>query len=149
MTTIRPATREDIPRIVEMGRRFYAASGYEQIAPASNPSIAGLAIITMDQGVMLVAAADDLLVGMASLFIEPFTFNPSVTVANELAWWIEPEHRGGMLAVRMMAAIEDACRAKDVDLIRMAVLSNSPPQAAALYERLGYVRSDSHYMRNL
>lgn len=147
MTTIRPATREDVPAIVEMGRRFYAASGYEAIAPASNPSIAGLAILTMESGVMLVAEADDELVGMASLFIEPFTFNPAVTIASELAWWIEPAHRGGMLAVRMMAAIEAACRAKGVDRIRMATLATSPPQAAALYERLGYQHSDSHYMR--
>lgn len=149
MSTIRPATREDIPAIVEMGRRFYAASGYEAIAPASNPSIAGLAILTMEQGVMLVVEGDGELIGMASLFLEPFTFNPSVTIATELAWWIEPAHRGGMLAVRMMASIEEACRAREVTAIRMATLANSPPQASALYERLGYQHSDSHYMRML
>lgn len=148
MTTIRPATREDIPRIVEMGRRFYAASGYEAIAPVSDASIAGLAILTMDgAGVMLVAEADEQVIGMVCLFIEPFTFNPSVTVATELAWWIEPECRGGMLAVRMMGALEEACRAKGAQWVRMATLVTSPPQAAALYERLGYQRGDSYYMR--
>jgi len=147
---VRPATRADIPRIIEMGRRFYAASGYETIAAASNPSIAGLAIITMDQGVMLVAESDDGdVIGMACLFLEPFVFNPSVTVASELAWWIEPEHRGGLLARKMMLAIEEACRAREVGVIRMAALETSPPQAAALYERMGYARSDSHYMRIL
>lgn len=146
---IRAATRDDIPRIVEMGRAFYAASGYEAIAPASIPSIAGLAILTMEQGVMLVAEVNGAVVGMACLFIEPFTFNPSVMVANELAWWIDPEHRGTLLAAKMLDAIECACREREVDVIRMATLENSPPQAATLYERKGYRRSDSHYTRML
>jgi GNAT superfamily N-acetyltransferase len=146
---IRQATHEDIPRIVEMGRAFYAASGYEAIAPASIPSIAGLAIVTMEQGVMLVAESDDRVVGMASLFLEPFTFNPEVTVASELAWWIDPDHRGGTLAVRMLHAIGEACQSKGVKVIRMAALESSPPQVAGLYGRAGYVRSDSHYMRIL
>lgn len=146
---VRHATRDDIPRIVEMGQAFYAMSGYAQIAEASIPSLAGLAIVTMETGVMLVAEADGEVVGMACLFIEPFTFNLEVSVASELAWWIEPEHRGGMLAMQMMQAIDAACRAKGAGVIRMAALRNSPPQAAALYERLGYQKADSHYMRVL
>lgn len=147
---VRPATRADIPRIVEMGRRFYAASGYEAIAPASDASIAGLAILTMDgAGVMLVAESEGKVIGMVCLFIEPFTFNPAVTVATELAWWIEPECRGGLLASRMMDAQEDACRAKGAQWVRMAKLPTSPPQVDALYERRGYQPGDSYYMRAL
>lgn len=149
MTTIRSATREDVPAIVAMGERFYAASGYESIAPVARESIAGLALLTMESGVMLVAEADGELVGMVSLFLEPFTFNPAVTLATELAWWIEPDHRGGMLAVRMMAALEESCRAKGAQWVRMATLATSPPQASAIYERLGYQPGDRYYMRAL
>lgn len=145
---IRKATHDDIPRIVEMAERFYASTDYPAIGPASKASLAGLAIITMESGVMLVAQTDHgEVIGMACLFIEPFTFNPSILVASELAWWIEPEHRGGALAGRMMRAIENECHGMDVNVIRMATLRNSPPQAAAIYERMGYAQSDSHYMR--
>ena len=147
--TVRNATQDDIPRIVEMARTFYADSGYTAIAEASIPSLAGLAIITMESGVMLVAEADGAVVGMACLFVEPFTFNPSVMVASEIAWWVDPAHRGSLLAKEMLSVIDDRCKALGVNVIRMATLANSPPQAAALYERLGYTKADSYYMRIL
>lgn len=144
---VRDATQADIPRIVEMAREFYAISGYRDIAEASIPSLAGLAIITMESGVMLVADDGGDVVGMACLYIEPYVFNPEVTIANEIAWWIEPSHRGTLLAMKMMTAIHARCAEKEVKAIRMAVLKDSPPAAVGVYERLGYVKTDSHYMR--
>lgn len=148
-TIVRPATREDIPRIVDMALRFYPTTHYAKIADVTKESAAGLAIIAMESGVMLVAEKDGAVIGMACLVVGPFEFNVSVTMATELAWWIEPEHRGSTLALRMMEAIHAAARERGASVVRMATMANSPPQAAAMYERLGYVHSDSHYMKVL
>lgn len=146
---IRTATHDDIPRIIEMAQAFYATTSYARFSPISYQSAAGLAIITMESGVMLVAEKDGELVGMTCLIIVPFLFNVSLTVAEEIAFWIEPEHRGGMLAIRLLKEIEKECRAKMVDVIRMATLIDSPPQAASLYLHEGYEKSDSHFMKGL
>lgn len=144
---IRPATHADIPRIVEMAQRFYPTSGYERIAPLTETQAAGLVLVTMETGVMLVAESDGDIVAMACLHVEPFLFNPATTIAQEIVFWIEPEHRGGMLAARMLKAIDAACKEQGVDVIRMATLPGSPPQAAHLYERMGYTPSESYFVR--
>lgn len=148
-TVIRSATREDVPRIVEMARRFFPESGYARIAPMPDAQAAGLALITMDSGIMLVAEVDGTIAAMACLHIEPFLFNPAVTIAQELVFWIEPEFRGGMLAARMLRAIEERCNKRGVRVIRMATLPSSPEAAAQLYERSGFALSETYFVKVL
>lgn len=149
MTTIRQATLDDVPRIVEMAQRFYPQSGYTKLGPMMKECAAGLALITMESGVMLVAESDDSLVGMVCLHVDPFTFNPNILIAHELVFWIEPEHRGGMLAVRMIKAGEQAAAECGAKWNRMATLAASDEAAGVMYERMGYVRSESYYVKEL
>lgn len=146
---IRPATLGDVDAIVAMSQRFYDASDYPALyGPMAKESAAGLAIITMDTGVMLVAEEAGAVVGMVSLHVEPFLFNPDSPkkTASELVWWIEPEHRGGMLAARLLKAVNAACDAIGA-IPRMATLAGSPPQAGALLQRMGYTPTETYYTR--
>lgn len=145
---IRQATRADVPAIVDMAMRFYAVSGYERIAPIAKESAAGIVLVCIDAGVMLVAEREDgSIAGMVCLHIEPYLFNIDTTIAQEIAWWIEPDARGGMLAARLLKAAEAAAREAGASVLRMGVLHDSPPQAAALYERMGYSPSDRAYLK--
>lgn len=147
---IRPATHEDVPAIVAMAERFYPASNYGRIAPLHKNSAAGLALVTMAAGVMLVAEdASGALQGMACLHIEPFLFNVDTVIAQEIVWWIEPEARGGMLAVRLLKAAVNACAERGATVIRMAALPSSPQAAGQLYERMGFELSESYYVKVL
>lgn len=154
---IRPATRDDIPRLVEMAQRFYPESPYPLIyGDMPKEQVAGLSIIAMEglashgivPGVMLVAEHEGELVGMACLHVDPSTFNP-VTVAGEIVWWIEPEHRGGMTAVRLLKASEKAAQERGAHVVRMACLATSPPEAAAIYERMGYAHTETIFTKRL
>ncbi len=142
---IRWATMDDVPRIVEMALSFYAMTPYPDIVASSKEQMAGLAIMMMREHVMLVAERNDEVVGMAALTIEPFIFNPTVRVANELVWWMDESARGGMLAARLLKAIETECKKIGVDIIRMALMADSPRSADGIYRKLGYRMSDSHY----
>lgn len=146
---IRQAIHADIPRIVEMAARFYAQTRYPDIAPLAKESAAGLAILMMDQGVMLVADVDGEVVGMVGLFIEPFTFNVATTMATELVWWVEPEHQRSGVGGELLAAIEPACRAKGADVIRMMCLAGQSEGAEAIYGRMGYVPSEHAFTKVL
>lgn len=147
--TVRHATKSDIPRIVEMSEQFYATTAYPALAPLAKESAAGLALIMIETGVMLVAEHDGRVVGMVGLFIEPFTFNVTVTVATEIVWWVAPDAQGAGAGRELLAAIEPACKARGAHAIRMMCLASSPPQAAALYARMGYMPSEHAFTKRL
>lgn len=157
MATIRPATMDDVPAIVEMAKRFYPESPYPTIygdMPAEQA--AGLAIVAMQgmaehgivPGVMLVAEHGGALVGMLCAHIDPATFTPAV-IAAELVWWVEPEHRGGMTAVRLLRAGEAAARERGADVFNMAALATSPEEAHQILQRMGYAPTHTIYTKRL
>lgn len=146
---IRPATVDDVDGIVEMARKFYETTDYASLCPMEDIQAAGLACLLIDSGVMIVVERDGELIGMAGLHIEPFTFNPTITMATELVYWLNPEARGGMIAAHLLEAITEECKASGCDVIRMMTLRTSPPQAAALYDRYGYTPSENVFTKRL
>lgn len=143
---IREASHEDIPVIVEMSRKFYAGTSYSRFAEFNEEVVANLARTLIETGVMLVADEGHV-VGMVGLFVGPFMFNGNVLAAYEVVWWVEPDAQGHGAGKALLAAIEPACKAKGCASIQMVHLANSPPQAAALYERLGFVHTETSYTR--
>lgn len=154
---IRPATIDDVPALVDMAERFYPLSPYPAIygdMPASQA--AGLVIVTMQgmaefgiaPGVMLVAEKEGHLIGMLCAHIDAATFTPAV-VAAELVWWMEPEHRGGMGAVRLVKEGENHAREKGATVFNMCVLSTSPEEAAGLLRMMGYAPTHTVYSKRL
>lgn len=146
---IRYAERDDIPAIIEMGAEFYATTNYAEFADYAPESIEGLAIMLIETGVLLVAESEGKLVGMAGLVIAPFLFNHSLHSAHEVMWWVSPESRSTGAGIALLRAIEPACREAGAVMIQMIHLSNSPPAAAAAYERAGYIHTESSYSKVL
>jgi GNAT superfamily N-acetyltransferase len=143
---IRNATHDDIPAIVEMSRKFYATTSYADWAAFCPDTVADLSRMLIDTGVMLVYGSERP-VGMVGLVVAPFMFNASQTAAYEVVWWVEPEAQNQGAGKALLAAIEPACKAKGCAAIQMIHLHNSPPQAAALYERMGYGHTESSYTK--
>lgn len=146
---VRPATEADIPALVAMSRAFYATTSYSGFAPMADDAVVELARAMIATGTMLVATVDGRVVGMVGLFIAPFMFNHAVRTAHEVVWWVDPDARKSGAGHALLAAVEQACRAAGAVAIQMVHLSNSPPQAAALYERMGYRFSESCYTKEL
>lgn len=154
---IRPATMDDVPAIVEMAEQFYPDSPYPVIyGDMPKTQAAGLAIVTMHglvehgivPGVMLVAENDGDLVGMLCLHIDAATFNPEV-IAGELVWWLHPDHRGGMSAIRLVKTGEAMAAERGATVINMSVLANSPEEASALLRLLGYAPTHTIWSKRL
>jgi GNAT superfamily N-acetyltransferase len=146
---IRAATESDLPAILDMGARFYATTTYAQLADYCRDSAAGLARVMLDGGVLLIAEHDGRPIGMVGLLLGPFLFNAAHTTAHEVMWWVDPEARDSGAGVALLRALEPACRAKGAAVIQMMTLDGSPPQAAALYERLGYRPSEHAFSKRL
>jgi GNAT superfamily N-acetyltransferase len=142
---IHAATEADIPAIVAMSARFYETTSYAGFAVFDPQAAESLARNMIDSGVMLMAGD----VGMVGLMVVPFMFNPDHRVAYEVVWWVNPEAQGLGAGKALLAAIEPACRAKGCTAIQMVHLANSPPQASALYERMGFAHTESSYTKEL
>lgn len=146
---IRKATLADVPVIVAMSARFYPTTHYALWCEMDEASVADLAAQLITDHVFLVAEAGGELVGMVGVFVVPFMFNRHRNFASEVVWWVAPEARGGRAAYALLAAIEPECRELGAQRIQMVHMPNSPPQAAALYERAGYSRSEISYTKDI
>lgn len=144
---VRNATLADVPAIVAMAEQFYATTSYPGWAGFNAETVRDLAEKLTTDHVMLVAEDDGAVVGMVGLFAAPFLFNHEVTAAYEVVWWVNPDAQGNGAGKALLAAIEPACRAKGCQAIQMVHLSSSPPQAAAIYERMGYTHTESSYTK--
>lgn len=101
---IRPATVEDIPRLLEMGEAFHAESGWVRFAAYDADSWEGTLHTLVEQEIGRILVWDNGGVrGFICGYIMPLYFNRSVTVAHELLWWVEPEHRTGAGAALLSA----------------------------------------------
>ena len=140
---VRLATEADIPRIIEMSQKFYATTTYPDFAPYSVTSATQLCLMLISSGILLVAESDEHeVVGMIGMQISPFLFNHNKMQATEVIWWVEEEHRGTPIAALLMLTMEKEAYHLDVDYIIMLSLVSSPPQAAAMYTKLGYVNTE-------
>ncbi len=146
--TIRLATEADESAIVAMGAEFYAATHYTAFAEYDEATARTLIRMMMD-GVLVVAERGDRLVGMIGLVVTPFLFNAGRMAAHEVMWWVAPDAGGSGIGRALLNGAEAVARDRGATIMQMIHLENSPPAAAALYERSGFTRSETSYTKAL
>ncbi|SDQ42013.1 GNAT family N-acetyltransferase [Pseudoxanthomonas sp. CF125] len=147
MTTIRKSTLADVPAIVAMSAKFYETTSYAKWANFNPATVDILASDLTENHLMLLAEHEGKVVGMVGLFVAPFMFNKDKIGAYEVVWWVDPDAQGNGAGKALLAAIEPACKERGVSAIQMVHLASSPPQAAMIYERMGYAHTESSYTR--
>lgn len=132
---IRPASLDDIPSLLAMGREFHAASGlpFSFDEAAMGRVLAGL--IGSDQAVVLMT--DRGVIGGA---LNPAYCDPSWIMAVELFWWA----KGDGLA--LLRAFEDWAKEAGASEVRMTSIYDLP-RADAILRRKGYRPLEISYGR--
>jgi hypothetical protein len=144
-SVIRPATISDIPKMLEMGRKFFEASGYSDIADLEVNSLRATfeALITNSEAVVLVGDG-----AMAAALIYPFYFNASHKTAQEMFWWVNPERRG--IGTELLDALIASVKAKGAQSLSMIALERlTPEKVGGIYERRGFRPSERSYIKKL
>ena len=133
---IRQATAADIPLIVEMGRRFVAASGSPIPFTEDGASAFAEALIASPDAALLVSDT-----GMIGGVIAPAYFNPAWRMAVELAWWAED--RSGL---QLLSAFEAWARDMGAQEVRMTTLAaiQGPERILA---RRGYAPTEISFQK--
>ena len=104
---LRNATPYDIPVILDMLRHYRQATPvpfFEEIDDAEYITNL-LTEIMAGKGVALVAEKPHV-VGMLLAVVMPSIWSPRHLLLTELAYWVEPEHRGSSIAYRLLKAYE-------------------------------------------
>lgn len=130
--------------MVEMGRRFFDASGYADITEYDGESFA--ATLANAPAIYLVVEVDGKLVGMAGALVYPLYFNTTHMTAQEMFWWVNPEHRG--VGSKLFDALEEEVKkagAKSLTMIALETIS----WVGSYYEKRGFRPTERSFMRRL
>lgn len=145
MIEIRIAVTSDICRCVEAGKRFHQFSPYRDIPyceQTMTDSMEGMII----QKTLIVAFLDSEVIGGIGGNIGSCFINKNYTMAYELYWWVDPEHRG-RLGLRLLNAFEARARELGAKLLMMMTLEIN--DIGPLFIRLGYERAETGYIKRL
>lgn len=143
--TIREATADDLPRVVEMGRDFLQASTYRTLYAENTTQMGLLAmrLILDPQSAILLAMHDDRAVGMIGL-IAYRHFISDEPIAGEVFYWVDEGSRGA--GVRLLRAAERWAREHGALAIQMIAPDD---RAERLYTALGYQPVERTFQRSL
>lgn len=132
----RHATPQDIPALLEIGRRFTAAAGMPFDEQALTQTLEQL--MAADDGVLLVTAeATGVLGGIA--FRNPFN---TERTAQELFWWAEQGGLDLLAAFESWAAEHGATR-----VVMVCLEALEPERVERIYRRRGYVPLERGFER--
>jgi GNAT superfamily N-acetyltransferase len=148
MFDIRPATEDDLDVVMDMGEKFYNESPYSDVKPFNYKGMRAYALQLIEDHHLLIALKNGEAVGMAASYMAFLPINPDIFVSSEVVFWVEPEHRGSSLAIRLMGELEKAVGVEEPDVMFMSSLSTSPPVTDKLYKKMGYIPTETAYMRN-
>ena len=140
---IRAATSDDVPRLVEMGRRFRAETGYARHLAENPAKMAELATQLADAGSLLVSERNGAIVGMLGWIVYPH-FISGEMMGTEVFWWVEPECRGE--GIKLLREAERVARTQGAAKMQMIAPTD---RVATLYQRLGYEFVEAGYQRAL
>ena len=131
--SVRLAAASDIDRCLEMGRQFFAESGYADFGEY-NEELTGQVIGScIDNQTLLIADG-----GMIGFVLFPI-YVTGTPAAQELFWWVDHDKRGTRLGLDLLRTAEAQAKKLGAEVMIMLCLDRlSGGRVGKLYERLGY-----------
>jgi len=143
-SVIRSATETDIPRLLEMGKRFIDIAWSRIDVPYDEQSCTELLKGLIADHICLVP--EDLS-AMIGVIVHPWHFNRNVLTATELFWWTDPGSSAGRL---LREKAELAARNLGARTINMACEHHMRSAALErLYRMNGYIPSEHIFIKEL
>lgn len=145
---VRDATPFDIPILLDMLRRYRRLAPLAFLAEADDAEYVTkmLTEIMAGKGVALVVDNDGI-VGMLLASIAPSIWSPKHLLMTELAYWVEPESRGGTAGYRLLAEYkkigQQMQKEKRICNFLISKMSNSPNLQ---YQKFGFDKLEEFWV---
>lgn len=141
---VREAVRADIPRLILMGLHFIRSGSYGRHLDENPDALFDTMLRLIDsEDAILLVQGEDKPTGMigALVYRHPLSYQ---AFFSELFWWVEPEHRGNGLALKHHAEQWGKDRGAP-----HSIMVSPNDRVSRLYERLGYTKIETHYIKAL
>lgn len=139
MTTIRPATHDDLDQLIAISAAMHDESPrYSKLtfAAAKLRTLYGSLIHSPD-GLLLVADRDGEIIGGLAALVAPH-WSAVERVATDFGLFVLPAHRGGMTAVRLAKAYIAWAQDQDAQIIQLGISTGvATEETAELYRAIG------------
>lgn len=142
-------TLDDVPAVAALGAEFHAKAGWDEFAYVEADCAASLTTF-METGSFIGLVADDgHIVGMIGGLVSPVYFNYSHKSGEELFWYAAP-CAPQMTGIKLLKAMEREARAHGCGSWQMKSLARlGGERMVQLYERMGYRRAESSFLKEL
>lgn len=137
---IRDASPFDFGAILDMLRRYRANSPFDFLCEVENPEYITklLTELLAGKGIVLVAEGDEIC-GMLIAAIAPSLWSPEHLLLTEMAYWVDPEYRGGTAGYRLLVEYQKRGAAlKAQGRICNFVISKLNTSPKLQYDRFGF-----------
>lgn len=147
---IRPATLEDIPEIVDLGRMFLNATVLKDLAPYDDDSAAATIqnMIESENSAVFVLDVGQI-VGFITGVIVPLYWNFNLLSAQQCAYFVHPDFRGAG-SIKLLKAWEDWAAAEGVAVISSGAKKDDRFKGMDdMLTRRGYIELESIHMKGV
>jgi N-acetylglutamate synthase-like GNAT family acetyltransferase len=147
---IRKADKFDILLIVEMLKNYRNAATLKVLNEANDKEYIEQLLFNLivGSGFILLAEKNNVIIGMIIAGIIPNVWNPKVKQCSEIAYWVEPEFRGGTAAYRLLKSYINECNkmmeSGNIQMYTMSKMVNSPDLK---YEKFGLSKLEETWVK--
>lgn len=148
---IRRATLADIPGILPLARQFRDHVSMQSVPMEHLEMSLANVIEGVLPGVVFLSLDGEHVTGALVMVETPTWFSPDVRMATELAWFMDPEYRGGTAAIRLLEAAHDWAAERECFAVVMhsIIQGESPGSADDILQRLGFKNRERTYVKEL
>ena len=143
---IRQATKYDKLQLQEMMRMFRDESPIQQYKDIDNPEYFDSLVdsIIAGRGVIFIENNVGFIIGL----ISPIIWCDKTYAMYELAWYVKPKHRMGMVGVRLLKAyIDYAKQLKEQGRIKLFTITKMVSSPDFDYSKLGFKKIEENWMQ--
>lgn len=147
---IRKANKFDVIQIIEMLKEYRDAAPIDILKQANDQNYIEQFLFDLiaGSGFILVAEKENKLIGMLIAAIIPNIWNPKVNQCSEIAYWVDPDFRGGTAAYRLIKSYVDECEklftSNRIQMITISKMVNSPDLK---YQKFGFEKLEETWVK--
>lgn len=143
MVSIYVAEERDVPRVLAMGLVFMATRPFGSAHDGDPERLTAAIKICMTTGVVLLAVEGDKAFGMLCIYTMEHPLTGEL-IAEELAWWIDPEHKSLLAGPKLLRAGIVWARQIGVECLKMSALAGT--RVGLFLEHQGFVQAETSYV---
>ena len=143
---IRQATKYDKIQLQEMIRMFRDESPIQQYKDIDNPEYFNSLVDSIIAGRGVIFIEDN--VGFIMGLISPVIWCDKTLAMYELAWYVKPEYRMGIVGVRLLKSYLDyAKQLKEEGRIKLFTITKMVTSPDFDYSKLGFKKIEENWMQ--